>query len=283
MDRTDGAGNIGGLFVAEDPATSRPPTEITADWLNGVQEELLAAIEGAGVVPDSADLTQLHQAIQAASTGAVAIHTGGADPHPQYVTADEVAGLIPQTTGARLLRITRLSTPGTGTWTRQSDVGAILIRAIGAGGGGAAPNYGGGGGAGGFCERFISSPAASYPYSIGAGGASGSNGGNTTIAGMTAGGGLAGKGVNAGGNTGGTATGGDLNIPGNSGVGHGGSYGGGTAGGAGVYGGAGGGGGYSSGQNGGDAVFGAGGGGAGGGGVGGVGGAGYIEILEYAS
>ncbi|MBI1175681.1 MAG: hypothetical protein GC139_10525 [Sideroxydans sp.] len=42
MDRIKGAGNVGNMFVTEDAATNRPPTEITDAWLNDVQEELAA-------------------------------------------------------------------------------------------------------------------------------------------------------------------------------------------------------------------------------------------------
>lgn len=90
MDRTEGAGNVDGLFVAEDPAINRPPTEITAEWLNGVQEELIAAIEGGGLTPTAGDTTQLHQAIQAM----VVAHAGGDDPHPVYVTDADLAAAI---------------------------------------------------------------------------------------------------------------------------------------------------------------------------------------------
>lgn len=63
MHRIDGAGHIGGMFVAEDPATSRPPTEITADWLNAVQDELAGFVESAGLPLDKADNTQIRQAL----------------------------------------------------------------------------------------------------------------------------------------------------------------------------------------------------------------------------
>lgn len=63
MDRIDGAGHVGRLFVAEDVGTNRPPTEITADWLNGVQEELLWLIEAAGLVPDAGNLRQVRAAL----------------------------------------------------------------------------------------------------------------------------------------------------------------------------------------------------------------------------
>lgn len=63
MDRINGAGHVNRRFVTEDAATSRPPTEVTDTWLNGIQEEIAAVIEGAGVVLSSASNTQLLAAL----------------------------------------------------------------------------------------------------------------------------------------------------------------------------------------------------------------------------
>ncbi len=63
MKRIDGAGHVGGRFVSEDVATSRPPTEITASWLNGLQEEVCNVIVGAGLVLNGGSETQLRDAI----------------------------------------------------------------------------------------------------------------------------------------------------------------------------------------------------------------------------
>lgn len=65
MDRINGAGHVGHLFVTEDPAANRPPTEVTALWLNGIQEELASFIEWAGLVLASGDNTQVRQALLA--------------------------------------------------------------------------------------------------------------------------------------------------------------------------------------------------------------------------
>lgn len=59
MDRINGAGHVAHRFVTEDVATARPPTEITADWLNGIQEELAAVIESESVALSNASWTQL--------------------------------------------------------------------------------------------------------------------------------------------------------------------------------------------------------------------------------
>jgi hypothetical protein len=118
----------------------------------------------------------------------------------------------------RLYNIVRYTTAGSGTYNKPSNINRLLIRAIGGGGGGRggdSTNYGTGGGGGAYSESFITAPASSYAYTVGApgsGGApnsNGSNGGATTIAGMSAGGGLY---TGAGG----TATGGNFNVSGAS-------------------------------------------------------------------
>lgn len=40
MHKIDGAGHVNNEFVIEDLATNRPPTEITAEWLNTIQNEI---------------------------------------------------------------------------------------------------------------------------------------------------------------------------------------------------------------------------------------------------
>lgn len=65
MHRIDGAGHDNYSWVAEDPATNRPPTEITAAFMNAVQEEIAHVVEGAGISLNKADNTQLRQAIAA--------------------------------------------------------------------------------------------------------------------------------------------------------------------------------------------------------------------------
>jgi hypothetical protein len=192
----------------------------------------------------------------------------------------------------RLYNIVRITTAGTGTYNKPSNVNRLLIRAIGGGGGGGSNGggAGGGGGGGGYGELWITSPASSYSYTVGAGGTggisngNGTNGGATTIAGISAGGGGYGSSVSASngtGGSGGTTTGGNVNVRGSPGI-SGDSNGlGGTGGMSPMFGGNGIGGNNSAGGSG---VFG--GGGGGGGSTitlysGGTGGNGYIEIWEF--
>lgn len=65
MDRTNAPGHVNHLFVAEDPATNRPPTEITAQDLNAHQEELINIILAAQIAPSSANNAQVLAALQA--------------------------------------------------------------------------------------------------------------------------------------------------------------------------------------------------------------------------
>jgi microcystin-dependent protein len=59
MQRIDGAGHVNYQFVQEDAQLGRPPTEITAKWLNAVQEEIAGVIEGLGSALDGNSNSQL--------------------------------------------------------------------------------------------------------------------------------------------------------------------------------------------------------------------------------
>jgi hypothetical protein len=63
MHRIDGAGHVDHMFVGEDVATSRPPTEFTPEWFNAVQEEVAGVVEAAGIALVKGDNTQLQKAI----------------------------------------------------------------------------------------------------------------------------------------------------------------------------------------------------------------------------
>lgn len=65
MHRIDGAGHVNNMFVTEDVGLNRPPTEVTADILNALQEELASFITWAGLALSKPDNTQLRQALLA--------------------------------------------------------------------------------------------------------------------------------------------------------------------------------------------------------------------------
>ena len=53
-------------FTEGNPTIPVPATVVTDDWLNAVQEELVAVITGAGLELEKSDNTQLWQAITTA-------------------------------------------------------------------------------------------------------------------------------------------------------------------------------------------------------------------------
>lgn len=57
-----GAGKNG--FQPGDPQIGRQPTQVPADWLNTVQEELMAIPESAGIAQSTTDKTQVVQALK---------------------------------------------------------------------------------------------------------------------------------------------------------------------------------------------------------------------------
>ncbi|MCL1961400.1 MAG: phage tail protein [Desulfovibrionaceae bacterium] len=63
MHLIDGAGHVNNQFVAEDAQTGRPPTEITNDWMNAVQNELVNFILSAGMSLNKNNNTQLRDAL----------------------------------------------------------------------------------------------------------------------------------------------------------------------------------------------------------------------------
>lgn len=65
MHRIDGADNVAGRFSAGDPTQGVPGTIVTADWMNAVQEEIAAVVEGAGIALDKPTNTQLRDVITA--------------------------------------------------------------------------------------------------------------------------------------------------------------------------------------------------------------------------
>lgn len=162
-----------GYPSAGNPGSGASPTKPGPWWYHMVTEELRKVVVDAGLTPDHLSLSQLSQAIQQ---------------------------MVASSSGGRLLRITRYSAAGSGTWNKQAGTNSILVRAVAGGGGGAGANStsniaGNGGYAGRYGEKLITAPAASYAYTVGAAGAggavnsAGSAGGQTSFGGMTLSGG----------------------------------------------------------------------------------------------
>jgi hypothetical protein len=64
MHRTDAARNVGNMFSDGDPGTGTPGTVVDDDWLNAVQEEIVAVIEDTGISLVKGDNDQLLTAIE---------------------------------------------------------------------------------------------------------------------------------------------------------------------------------------------------------------------------
>lgn len=52
-----------GQFTEGDPSAGVEPTEVTQEWLNQLQEEAIEILKNMGLSPESADWTQLWQAL----------------------------------------------------------------------------------------------------------------------------------------------------------------------------------------------------------------------------
>jgi hypothetical protein len=118
---------------------------------------------------------------------------------PQAVTltsSPTYAGMTltnPYIAGAGGFHSRQIFTSGTAaTYTKPSNVSTILIEVWGGGGGGGgalggagALAIGGAGGAGGYASLLVTSPSATYTYTVGAGGSAGTAGNNNGGAGGT--------------------------------------------------------------------------------------------------
>lgn len=129
MDRISGAGHVNNRFVSEDAAASRPPTEVTPEWLNGVQEEILGVIEGARQAPSAADNFQLFKCIKRIFRkwlGAVNVAGGTANA----ITADFDPIVVELNDGLELeVRCANTNTVGATTFTPNAETieaGAVV-------------------------------------------------------------------------------------------------------------------------------------------------------------
>lgn len=66
MHRIDGDSHVSNLFDEGDPGVPRDPTQITAKWLNAVQEELCNFLVDRGITLSDANDEQLIEALHAA-------------------------------------------------------------------------------------------------------------------------------------------------------------------------------------------------------------------------
>lgn len=100
MHRIDGAGaTANNRFTEGNPTTGTPATAVTADFMNALQDELVAVIAEAGLALNKADNSQLRQAILSLTAGGgaavtasgVSIVDGG-----EYFAAGDVESALQQ-------------------------------------------------------------------------------------------------------------------------------------------------------------------------------------------
>ncbi|MEW6435128.1 MAG: hypothetical protein AB1730_26810 [Myxococcota bacterium] len=72
MHRIDGDANVAGMFDEGDPGVPRQPTQITAAWLNDVQEEIANVITATGAALVKGTQNQLKKAVGLLGSGPLA-------------------------------------------------------------------------------------------------------------------------------------------------------------------------------------------------------------------
>lgn len=100
MHRIDGEGaTVDNKFTIGNPSTGVPATQVTADWLNAVQEEIIAVLDAAGITPQKTNNAQLVAAIQSLiSGGGVAVTASGVtiEDSGGYFTDGDVEAALQQ-------------------------------------------------------------------------------------------------------------------------------------------------------------------------------------------
>ncbi|VWX62616.1 gp53-like domain-containing protein [Sphingorhabdus sp. 109] len=90
MFRIDSPGSVDGRFNAGNPGTGQQATQLSADWFNALQDEIVNVLEQAEIDPDKADSEQLYAAILAIATGAAG-DGSGAVPTSRTISAAGLA------------------------------------------------------------------------------------------------------------------------------------------------------------------------------------------------
>lgn len=94
MHKIDGAGATAqNTFTEGDPINGVKATQVTDDWLNAVQGEVVNAIEGAGITLNKENNSQLLAAIQAIAGGAKVVF-GGDSVSGTYQLPDMSVGKV---------------------------------------------------------------------------------------------------------------------------------------------------------------------------------------------
>lgn len=92
MFRIDSPGSVNGRFHDGSPATGQEATQLTADWFNALQDEIVAVIEGANIALNEAQSDQMYQAIVALIAGVVGDGSGAVPTTRQVLSGGLVTG-----------------------------------------------------------------------------------------------------------------------------------------------------------------------------------------------
>ena len=144
----------GGVFTEGDPTIPVAATEVSADWLNAVQAEIVGVIEGAGIVLAKADNSQLLAAIRALLPGAATTTLAGLielatsaevaalTDATRAVTPATLAGVLPGAATTVLAGLVRLATSAEAS-AGTSSTGAVtpVTMRVGFNASGSAPVY----------------------------------------------------------------------------------------------------------------------------------------------
>ncbi|HEV2501594.1 MAG TPA: DUF2793 domain-containing protein [Mesorhizobium sp.] len=135
MDRINGADwvDIGGGkrgYRSQNAAAGIPGTEVTDVWLNNVQEEILKVIEGAGLVANEADRTQLWQALQRLSPGRRAdFVVNGWQSAPAVGAAEGDCYVVyPPATGVWAGKEHKVAVWRSGAWVFDTPVTGLMVQ-----------------------------------------------------------------------------------------------------------------------------------------------------------
>jgi len=115
MHKISGAGATSqNTFTGGDPANGIPATEVTPDWLNTIQAELVYLIEQAGLTLDPANNTQLKGALDAMFAGGLVTWRGVQTA--SYVAAAQDGVPFDNTASANSLTLPVAPTYGEEVW-----------------------------------------------------------------------------------------------------------------------------------------------------------------------
>lgn len=120
MHRTDGQGHVNGQFTEGNPADGQQATQVTAAWLNDIQNNVAHVIEQAGIELAKGDAEQLYDAIIALLAGVVGTG-GGAVPTTRQVLAGGLASGGGNLAADRTITVTK-ATPAEAAAGVRDDV-----------------------------------------------------------------------------------------------------------------------------------------------------------------